>query len=113
MEPFTKAVIRVPAVVSSLRVVAGLQQLLSFPANSVIRSFSAKHIYIFKIKMWTVLLTTIKKARRNNCQDVDHCQYHLGIDHCQDGNRYQDRERPPVSSYRDSKKLTFGNKIKF
>ena len=34
MEPFTKAVIRVPAVVSSLRVVAGLQRLLSFPANS-------------------------------------------------------------------------------
>ena len=34
-EPFTKAVIRVvPAVVSSLRVVAGLQLLLSFPANS-------------------------------------------------------------------------------
>ena len=34
-EPFTKAVIRVvPAVVSSLRVVAGLQRLLSFPENS-------------------------------------------------------------------------------
>ena len=25
------------------------------------------------IKMWTVLLTTIRKAR-NHCQDVDHCQ---------------------------------------
>ena len=31
---FTKAVIHVPAVVSSLRVVSGLQRLLSFPANS-------------------------------------------------------------------------------
>ena len=55
--------------------------------------------------MWTVLLTTlewgwrtrdyIRKARRNHCQDVDHCldedncEYHLGIDHCQDGNRCQ------------------------
>ena len=37
-----------------------------------------------KIKMWTVLLTTIRKAR-NHCQDEDHCQYHLGIDYdCQD-----------------------------
>ena len=50
-----------------------------------------------KIRMWTVLLTTIRKAR-SNCQDVDycrdeeHCQYHLGIDHCQTGNGYQDRE---------------------
>ena len=34
-QPFTKAVIRVvPAVVSSLRIVAGLQLLLSFLANS-------------------------------------------------------------------------------
>ena len=34
-EPFTKAVIHVvPAVVSFLSVVAGLQRLLSFPANS-------------------------------------------------------------------------------
>ena len=34
-EPFTKGVICVvPAVVSFLRVVAGLQRLLSFPANS-------------------------------------------------------------------------------
>ena len=37
-----------------------------------------------KIRVWTV----IRKAR-NHCQDVDkcgdedHCQYHLGIDHCQ------------------------------
>ena len=55
-----------------------------------------------KIKMWTVLLTTIRNARItqdvNHCQDedhcqvVDHCQYHLGIDHCLDGNRYQDRD---------------------
>ena len=35
----------------------------------------------------TVLWTIIRKAR-NHCQDVDdcgdedHCQYHLGIDHC-------------------------------
>ena len=62
--------------------------------------------------MWTVLLTTIRKAR-NHCQDVDHCTtirkgrndcqdveccqednwyYHLGIDHCQDENRCQDRD---------------------
>ena len=35
IEPFTKAVIRVvPTVVSSLCVVAGLQRLLCFPANS-------------------------------------------------------------------------------
>ena len=89
----------------SLRVVAGLQRLLSFPANSEL-IISAKHIYICiifysystigtnenntKIRMWTVvLLTTIRKAR-NHCQDVDHCrdedhcQYHLGIDRCQD-----------------------------
>ena len=26
-----------------------------------------------KIKMWTVMLTTIRNAR-NHCQDVDHCQ---------------------------------------
>ena len=74
---------------------------------------SAKHIYIcihfysysristdennMKIKMWTVLLTTTRKAR-NHCQDVDYCQdedncqYALGIFHCQDGNRYQDRD---------------------
>ena len=40
--------------------------------------------------------TTIRKAR-NDCQDVGHCQednwsYHLEIDHCQDGNRCQDRD---------------------
>ena len=35
---------------------------------------------------------------RNHCQDVDncggedHCQYLLGIDHCQTGNCCQDRE---------------------
>ena len=42
-----------------------------------------------KIKMWIMLLTTIKKAR-SHCQDVDHCPYHLGRDHCHDGNRCQD-----------------------
>ena len=45
-----------------------------------------------KIRTWTVvLLTTIRKAR-NHCQDVNHCQYHVGIDHCQTGNCCQDRE---------------------
>ena len=50
-----------------------------------------------KIRVWTVLWTIIRKAR-NHCQDVencgdeDHCQYHLGIDHCQIGNCCQDRE---------------------
>ena len=39
--------------------------------------------------MWTVLLTTIRKAR-NHCQDVDNCQD--GIDHCQDENRCLDRD---------------------
>ena len=43
-----------------------------------------------KIRMWNVLLTTIRKAR-NHCQD-DHCEYHLGIDHCQTGNYCQERE---------------------
>ena len=44
-----------------------------------------------------MLWTIIRKAR-NHCQDVDnygdedHCQYHLGIDHCQTGNCCQDRE---------------------
>ena len=49
-----------------------------------------------KIKVWTVLLTTTRKARTtqdvDHCQDEDNCQYHLGIDHCQDGNRCQDRD---------------------
>ena len=27
-----------------------------------------------------------------NCGDEDHCQYHLGIDHCRTGNHCQDRE---------------------
>ena len=102
---FTKIVIRVvPAVVSSLCVVAGLQRMLSFPANSelvCVKSFlpsmySYANFYSYsrignnknnmKIRMWTaVLLSTIRKAR-NHCQDVDHCQgedhcqYHLGID---------------------------------
>ena len=40
MEPFTKAVICVvPDLVSSLCVVAGLQRLLSFPANSKLVCF--------------------------------------------------------------------------
>ena len=44
-----------------------------------------------------MLWTIIRKAR-NHCQDVDkrgdedHCQYHLGIDHCQTGNHCRDRE---------------------
>ena len=48
-----------------------------------------------KIRVWTVLWTIIRKAR-NHCQDVDNCGplsvLHLGIDHCQTGNRCQDRE---------------------
>ena len=49
-----------------------------------------------KIRVWTVLWTTIRKAR-NNCQDVDKCGdedhcHHFGIDHCQTGNHCQDRE---------------------
>ena len=43
-----------------------------------------------KISVWTVLWTIIRKARNrcqdvDNCGDEDHCQYHLGIDHCQTG----------------------------
>ena len=44
-----------------------------------------------------MLWTIIRKAR-NHCQDVgncgdeDHCQYHLGIDHCRTGICCQDRE---------------------
>ena len=51
--------------------------------------------------MWTEVWTTIRKAR-NHCQDVDycwdedHCQYHLGIDHYQTGDRCQDREQNTV-----------------
>ena len=45
--------------------------------------------------MWTVLWTIIIKARNlcqdvDNCWDEDHCQYHLGIDHCQTGNCCQE-----------------------
>ena len=59
MEPFTKAVICVvPALVFSLHVVAGLQRLLSFPANSKLVTPHAQrergkviragvHIYMF------------------------------------------------------------------
>ena len=37
-----------------------------------------------------MLWTIIRKARNHcldidNCGDEDHCQYHLGIDHCQTG----------------------------
>ena len=80
----------------SLRIVAGLQRFLSG------KIISTKHIIYtcnsyrigtdensMKIKKkWSLLLTTIRKAR-NHCQDVDNCQYHLGIDHCQDGNRIE------------------------
>ena len=31
-----------------------------------------------KIRMWALLLTTIRKAR-NHFQDEDHCQYHLHL----------------------------------
>ena len=87
MEPFTKAVICVvPALVSSLRIVAGLTySRIGTNENNM------------KIRVWTVLWTIIRKAR-NHCQDVDncgdedHCQYHLGIEHCQTGNCCQDRE---------------------
>ena len=50
-EPFTKAVIHVvPAVDSSLRVVAGLQRLLSFPANSefIIQYFCQAYLHMHK-----------------------------------------------------------------
>ena len=48
-----------------------------------------------KIRVWTVLWTIIRKARNHyqdvdNCGDDDHYRYHLGIDHCQTGNRCQD-----------------------
>ena len=49
--------------------------------------------------MWTVLLTTMRKAR-NNCQDVDHCTTIRNakndcqdVEHCQDGNCCQGRNR--------------------
>ena len=43
-----------------------------------------------------MLWTIICKARNHyqdvdNCGDEDHCQYHLGIDHCLTGNCCQDR----------------------
>ena len=43
--------------------------------------------------LWTIirrLETTVRII--DNCGDEDHCQYHLGIDHCQTGNCCQDRE---------------------
>ena len=36
--------------------------------------------------LWTIirrLETTVRIV--DNCGDEDHCQYHLGIDHCQTG----------------------------
>ena len=55
-EPFTKAVIRVvPAMVSSLRVVAGLQQLLSFPENNEV-SLLLSHFCQAYLHMHKVLL---------------------------------------------------------
>ena len=89
---------------------------MSWFISAVIRSFLPSICIIFysysrigtdennmKIKIWTVLLTTIRKARNyvdycqdedicqyhlnwiDHCRDVDHCQYHLNwIDHCQD-----------------------------
>ena len=36
--------------------------------------------------------TVITVNTVDNCGDEDHCQYHLGIDHCQTGNHCQDRE---------------------
>ena len=52
---------------------------------------------IHENRVWTVWWTIIRKARNqcqdvDNCGDEDHCRYHLGIDHCQTGNRCQDRE---------------------
>ena len=43
-----------------------------------------------------MLCIIIRKARNHcqdvdNCEDEDHCQYHLGIDHCPTGNRWQDK----------------------
>ena len=50
---YTKAVIRVvPALVSSLRVVAGLRRLLSFPANSklvCLNHFCQAYLHMHKI----------------------------------------------------------------
>ena len=106
---------------------------------------SAKHIYIcitfylysrigtgennMKIKMWTLLLTTIRKARNHSqdadhCQDEDHCQYHLVIDHCQDTDPCQDGNEnaedqdmwsalnyinPSILSYHDHKLTMFNH----
>ena len=33
------------------------------------------------------LSESLARARLDNCGDEDHCQYHLGIDHCQTGNQ--------------------------
>ena len=96
-----------------VHVVAGLQRLLSFPSNSklvlLLNHFCQAYVHMHKIllvvrggvgtnenniktRVWTVLWTIIRKARNHyqdvdNCGDEDHCQYHLGIDHCQTGNR--------------------------
>ena len=90
--------LRCSCLVSSLRLVAGLQRLLYFPENSKLVNHLHLHkillaqplmkiINNMKMRVWTVLWIIIRKAR-NHCQDVDncgdedHCQYHLGIYHC-------------------------------
>ena len=55
-----------------------------------------------KIRVWTVLWTIIRKPSNhcqdvNNCGDEDHCQYHLGIDHCQTENRIESTVRMEMS----------------
>ena len=43
--------------------------------------------------LWTIIRRLETNVRIvDNCGDEDHCQYHLGIDHCQTGNCCQDRE---------------------
>ena len=43
--------------------------------------------------LWTIIRRLETSVRIvDNCGDEDHCQYHLGIDHCQTGNCCQDRE---------------------
>ena len=67
----------------SLRVVASLERLLSFPVISTKSIYICINFYSYsrigtdenkmKIKnVDRVLLTTIRKAK-NHCQDVDHC----------------------------------------
>ena len=71
-EPFTKAVIRVvPVVVSSLRVVAGLQRLISFPANS----YSIKHIYTC-IHFYSYSRIGTNENNMKTRRSVEHCTPH-------------------------------------